>query len=354
MSATTDTSSNFQFIFDAALADYLKQTGVDLIKYPFAEKLQNCQSADAIIELFQNKANQFKDYRDGNSKLIDCLNPVVKVIHSFSGILGEAAGVVSLLSAYNQITFYVLCIQPPFQAIFLGVDVLLSAAIAVESSYDALVDLFECVTNFLGRLRVYIEIPPTPTMSDIVIKIMVEVLSVIALATKQIKQGRFIAEPSAEKFAKKLLGESEIEDVLQRLDRLTSEEARMTIAQTLQVVYGLVNNMKAVMDGFRVDGKTSTSDIRQALIVMQAMTSEINKIKRHQLQRDIRSWLSPPDPSINHNIAREAHLDGSAAWFMQGRIFEEWKSKGSLLWIYGKPRRSSKTSKRNAILEWPF
>ena len=51
------------------------------------------------------------------------------------------------------------------------------------------------------------------------------------------------------KFVKKLLGESEIEAVLQRLDRLTQEEARMTGAQTLEVVHGLVNNMKVVMNG---------------------------------------------------------------------------------------------------------
>jgi len=33
--------------------------------------------------------------------------------------------------------------------------------------------------------------PPTPIMTDLVVKIMVEVLSVLALATKQIKQKRF-------------------------------------------------------------------------------------------------------------------------------------------------------------------
>jgi hypothetical protein len=33
--------------------------------------------------------------------------------------------------------------------------------------------------------------PPTPIMTDIIIKIMVELLSVLALATNQIKQGRF-------------------------------------------------------------------------------------------------------------------------------------------------------------------
>jgi hypothetical protein len=34
-------------------------------------------------------------------------------------------------------------------------------------------------------------IPPTQMMTDLIVKIMVELLSVLALATKQIKQGRF-------------------------------------------------------------------------------------------------------------------------------------------------------------------
>jgi hypothetical protein len=33
------------------------------------------------------------------------------------------------------------------------------------------------------------------------------------------------------------------------LDRLTQEEAQVTVAQTLEVVQGLVSNMKVVMDG---------------------------------------------------------------------------------------------------------
>jgi hypothetical protein len=58
-----------------------------------------------------------------------------------------------------------------------------------------------------------------------------------------------VAEFATEKFAKKLLGESEIEVVLQRLDRLTQDEARITAAQTLGVVHGLVGNVKEIMEG---------------------------------------------------------------------------------------------------------
>ncbi len=100
-------------------------------------------------------------------------------------------------------------------------------------------------------------------MTDIIVKLMTALLTVLALATKQIKQGRFskchVANTSSlahqyatEKFAKKLLGDSEIETVLQRLDRLTQDEARMAVAQTLGVVHGLVGNMKIIMEGARV------------------------------------------------------------------------------------------------------
>jgi hypothetical protein len=68
---------------------------------------------------------------------------------------------------------------------------MLQAASGVSSSYDALVDLFEIVGSFLKRLRIYTDLPLTPSMTEISVKIMVELLSVLALATKQIKQGRF-------------------------------------------------------------------------------------------------------------------------------------------------------------------
>jgi hypothetical protein len=67
----------------------------------------------------------------------------------------------------------------------------LQAASRVSSSYDTLLDLFECLGNFLKRLDIYTNIPPSPIMTDLVIKIMLELLRVLAIATKQIRQGRF-------------------------------------------------------------------------------------------------------------------------------------------------------------------
>ena len=56
----------------------------------------------------------------------------------------------------------------------------------------------------------------------------------------------------------------------------------------------------------------------------------------NQLRQDLHRWLSPPDPSTNHNIARSAHHEGTATWFFQGNIYNEWRSSGPLLWIHGK------------------
>jgi len=207
-------SSSFQPILDAALVNYHKHTKLDLTKHPSAEKLQNSSSLDDVLQLLLERESAFDAYRDKHRKLIDSLRPIVQVVHAFSTICGEAAGLVR-----DQQTFFFVfaypyaSVQTPFQstkAIFVGIDVLLSvrvtllpmgllcaiyppqAAVGVGESYDALSDLFERVSGFLARFRVYTEkIPPSPTMSNVMLKVLTEVLNVLALATKQINQGRF-------------------------------------------------------------------------------------------------------------------------------------------------------------------
>ena len=63
---------------------------------------------------------------------------------------------------------------------------------------------------------------------------------------------RHLTEFKTEKLIKKLRGENDIEATLQRLDRLTLDEARATAAQTLEVVYDLVRHKRVVMDGKHV------------------------------------------------------------------------------------------------------
>ena len=60
----------------------------------------------------------------------------------------------------------------------------------VRESYETIVYILESIEHFLHRVKIYQEIQPTPSMTEIVVKIMVELLYVLALATKQISQGR--------------------------------------------------------------------------------------------------------------------------------------------------------------------
>jgi hypothetical protein len=59
-----------------------------------------------------------------------------------------------------------------------------------DASYDALLELFESIGNFVQRLDIYTKIPLTTAMTNMVIKIIVELLSTLALATKEIERGR--------------------------------------------------------------------------------------------------------------------------------------------------------------------
>jgi hypothetical protein len=98
-------------------------------------------------------------------------------------------------------------------------------------------------------------------MTEIVEKTLLELLTILALATKLVKQGQpgefplaqvYLAQCNADKFVRKLSERKYDTMVLDRLDRLTLEEARITATQILEVVYGLFQNMKVETDGERI------------------------------------------------------------------------------------------------------
>jgi hypothetical protein len=72
----------------------------------------------------------------------------------------------------------------------------------------------------------------------------------------------------------------------------------------------------------------------------------------NQLRQNLHRWLSPPDPSTNHNIASSAHHEGTATWFFNGSTYNEWKSVGSesLLWVHGKRAPLSYSATRHGLI----
>lgn len=85
--------------------------------------------------------------------------------------------------------------------------------------------------------------------------------------------------------------------------------------------------------------RLQTTQMKRGVRLLLSLPCNLSKLiisAVRELRRDVINWLSPPDPSVNHNIARKAHYKGTATWFFQGGIFKEWKSSPSLLWIHGK------------------
>ena len=109
-------------------------------------------------------------------------------------------------------------------------------------------------------------------MVDTITTIMAEVLSTLAIATKEMKQGLIsecfctrsspFTERSSEKYLKKLVGRTDLEDALKRLDKLTQEEARMATAQVLQATHN-------------VDDR-----VREARVVIQQAADDVDQVKR--------------------------------------------------------------------------
>jgi len=170
-----------------------------------------------------------------------------------------------------------------------------------------------------------------------------------------------------------LTGNTDIEDSLQRLDILTQEEVRMASAELLKMTHIVDEKVMGVDDRVKgVEGKVqdvrvdvqdvhdqlqdARGDMQDVGNKVQGVDDKLDQVNRsyrfitcswnrfedsdsftgNQLKDSLLRWLSPPEPSINHNIACKAHHDGTAQWFLQGSTFNQWKSTDPFLWIRGK------------------
>jgi len=282
-SSLNQSISRLQFydLFDAALKEYSQTTGIDIVTDPLTATLLDCDSSDEVLDILQEQAHAFGQYQNGDGavQLTRQLKPTVDILLglSSSGVFGKGFGLVRLMKSICSLWMFIITLQRylPAKMIFTGVGLLiavcrpslslccgldnqiLKSAKGVSTSYDAIIEIFECFEHFLDHLKVLTKIPSD--MGELLAKIMVELFGVLALATQQINRGRFsefvvadashLANRDSENFTKKLLAESDVQAVLQRLDRLTTDESRMTASQIMEVVCGLFNNMKMVMDG---------------------------------------------------------------------------------------------------------
>lgn len=110
------------------------------------------------------------------------------------------------------------------------------------------------------------------------------------------------------------------------------------------------------LDGSRIRAQRFTRlGVMETGLAIQQVSNQVNDLNRscysniitadhersishtgNEFRKDLRKWITPPDPSVNFNAATGAHHEGTAAWCLKGNVLVDWKTSGSLFWIHGK------------------
>ena len=99
-----------------------------------------------------------------------------------------------------------------------------------------------------------------------------------------------LTEGCSEKYLKKLIGRTDIEDALKRLDKLTQEESRMAAAENLKVTHAVDERVKEVADTVTaIDNRVADVDERVVVVDervagvddrVQRAANDVDEIKR--------------------------------------------------------------------------
>ena len=86
-------------LLNYVLKTYKKKTGKDIISHPLANKLQSCDSPDAILAVLRRQIATPDQAQSGDETFAKFLIPTVNILYALSNTLGEGIGlVISVMS----------------------------------------------------------------------------------------------------------------------------------------------------------------------------------------------------------------------------------------------------------------
>ena len=156
--------------------------------------------------------------------------------------------------------------------------------------------------------------------------------------------------------------EDKVEDVGDKVDEV-GEKVGDKVQCVDEKVQVLIDGTRGLPSPFRTiltltfsDGNQARLAAKETKLIIQQTADGVDEIKcsclptnlafacclrsnlliGDQYKQFLKTWLSPADPSTNHNIAQKVQQEGTAVWLFEGSIVIEWKFSGSLLWIHGK------------------
>ncbi|KIK58135.1 hypothetical protein GYMLUDRAFT_707482 [Collybiopsis luxurians FD-317 M1] len=276
VASTRPITSNFENLWAKALADYKEKTGRNFHQDQITQ-FSACRSLNDVIQVLETQSKGLEAFRKKGKNIRNVLKPFVHLVGLFNDTAAEVADAVNV---------------PGGKAIFVAIGFLLAAAKGVTEVYDTLEDLSQELEGALNRVGLYLG--SNLGLSDIAIQIK-----------PNKKKGLFgtninVLGQRAKDYVGTLSGNKEVQEALQRLDKLTKKEELLRIAE---------------------------------------IHKKVDQIDKLHMDDKIRKWLSPPTVSQYHDTVYKAHQGGTGDWFFKPNSkFSQWKqAKNSILWIYGKP-----------------
>lgn len=77
-------SLELKLLFEAALNEFGKRTGTNLVQHQIINKLVNCESTDSVIGVFRDQAQAIRNFRGDDGKLMTWLKRTVNVLRTLS------------------------------------------------------------------------------------------------------------------------------------------------------------------------------------------------------------------------------------------------------------------------------
>lgn len=280
--------------------------------------------------------NKFADFRKKRGVVFDTLNGACKPIELLGNIAAGGAAMAF----------------PPTTLCFGAITYLINAAKGVSASYDAIVDLMGTLKDFLVRLTIYNREGLPSELRDKFAEILATLLEVFARSAKVVKPGFGGRLLSMGKNV--LLGSDEkLDDLVSRLDKMTSSESRLVGAETLteskrtgrkveEVSLTLTETSMAVVEGNRMISDVSVgvhqislkqddfrNEVREEIsIVMAAMSESRTEANEGKDRKHIDKAKTILQPSVNpidtYTRIDKTRVPGTGDWIRKEELFQAW------------------------------
>ncbi|OJJ60340.1 hypothetical protein ASPSYDRAFT_148309 [Aspergillus sydowii CBS 593.65] len=293
MSRTTSDPLNDKLfaLWRSACDDYARETGIALTDGDFPK----IRGPEDLSRQLDAEKDHFEDFRMKKRPLFHAMQVVVAPFENWGDLLAGAAS-----AAF-----------PPAGSIMGAMMLLVRGARRVSESFDMLTGLFHKLGHFALRLDSYKGVPLSEGMKTIIVRVLVNFLSVCAVSQKLLSRGSLRARLT--KWTKSILVEdTSVSSLLGQLEELTSQEHKMVSAHGLDLTHQALSNTAELLE------------------------RDNNRNHRERLDR-VKKALDPVSASGRvFSAINETRMPGSGTW-IEDRIRSWAQGSEPLLWIHGGP-----------------